>query len=157
MRDSPPIYLRTNPTDTKPPTPPQQQTNNSLQLQMQPQQLLDKAAASQKHAAHTKWQLTRTHTLCRESNFLYTGKSDLDASSQKLPTSGAACTRKHEEEPPEQDPPQPCTQVTATQIPAKNQKFNDSKYLLRWHQVPPRHSEQRRQQCSQSPAEVEKL
>ena len=65
------------------------------------------------------------------SNFLYTGKSDLDASSQKLPTSGVACTRKHEEEPPEQEPPQPCTQVTATQISAKNQKFNHSNYLLR--------------------------
>ena len=94
----PPTHLPTNSIDTKPPTtpPPQQQTNNRLQLQ----QLLDKAATSQKHAADTNWQLTRTHTLCRESNFLYTGKSDLDASSQKLPTSGVACTRKHEEEPP---------------------------------------------------------
>ena len=46
---------------------PQQQTNISLQLQ----QLLDKAAASQQHVADTNWQLTCTHTLCRDSNFLY--------------------------------------------------------------------------------------
>ena len=34
-------------------------------------QLLDKAAASQQHVADTNWQLTCTHTLCRDSNFLY--------------------------------------------------------------------------------------
>ena len=53
---------------SNPPAAPQQQTNNSLNFK----QLLHKAAASQQHVADTNWQLTRTHTLCRESNFLYT-------------------------------------------------------------------------------------
>ena len=83
---------------------------------------------------------------------MYTGKSDLDASSQKLPTSGVACTRKHEEESPEQEPTQPCTQVTATQIPAKSQNSITATTYFEFVEVPPRHSEQRRQQCNSSPA-----
>ena len=83
---------------------------------------------------------------------MYTGKSDLDASSQKLPTSGVACTREHEEEPPEQEPPKPRTQVTATQISAKNQNSITATTYFEFVEVPPRHSEQRRQQCNSSPA-----
>ena len=52
---------------SNPPAAPQQQTNNSLNFK----QLLHKAAASQQHVADTNWQLTCTHTLCRDSNFLY--------------------------------------------------------------------------------------
>ena len=95
-------------------------------------------------------QSPRGHTLCRESNFLYIGKSDLDASSRKLPTSGVACTREHEEDPPEQEPPKPCTQVTATQIPAKSQNSITATTYFEFVEVPPRHSEQRRQQCNSS-------
>ena len=71
---------------------------------------------------------------------------------EKFPTSGVACTREHEEDPPEQEPPKPCTQVTATQIPAKSQNSITATTYFEFVEVPPRQSEQRRQQCNSSPA-----
>ena len=71
---------------------------------------------------------------------------------EKFPTSGVACTREHEEDPPEQEPPQPCTQVTATQIPAKSQNSITATTYFEFVEVQPRQSEQRRQQCNSSPA-----
>ena len=69
---------------SNPPAAPQQQTNNSLNFK----QLLHKAAASQQHVADTNWQLTCTHTLCRDSNFLCKDKSDLDSAARSCAPRG---------------------------------------------------------------------
>ena len=69
---------------SNPPAAPQQQTNNSLNFK----QLLHKAAASQQHVADTNWQLTCTHTLCRDSNFLCKDKSDLDLAARSCAPRG---------------------------------------------------------------------
>ena len=78
----PPLPKPTNPRTHQPRTPAGTTTpgtppaatprpNSRLTTVCNFKQLLDKAAASQQHVADTNWQLTCTHTLCRDSNFLY--------------------------------------------------------------------------------------